>query len=327
MVLLWAGVVCAVAGNLLNSACFQLQKSVHEEVRRNRRNESYAAFPRWWAGLGCMVAGEAGNVAAYGMAPAAVVAPLGAVAVVSNAVLSWAVLGEAVTYWCAGGVVCALGGAALVVYSAPSADAALGVYECVVSWPGLGLVLAVLAGGGLIANPLGLSVGVSAEAADTYVAVDCAVASLAGAITVTSAKGLATAVVGAVGGDPNLFTDRSTSWLTYVLALSVVASTALQVVYLNAALRRFGASVVVPVYYVLFTSVSIATGMALFGETEFATPVLHVALFAGGVVCAFAGVFLMNHGEPPPPAAGLQARFRAPDVRACLSGLRAVYIK
>ena len=90
--LLWVGVVCSVVGNLLNGVSFQVQRYAHVH---NERNVSYLKLPLWWAGLVCMVSGETGNFIAYGVAPASLVAPIGAIAVILNAMLSHLVLREA----------------------------------------------------------------------------------------------------------------------------------------------------------------------------------------------------------------------------------------
>ena len=74
--LLWIGCVCSVLGNFLISVSFQLQRSVHTN---NSRGIHYTKFPQWWAGFFCMGFGELGNFLAYGMAPASLVSPLGAV--------------------------------------------------------------------------------------------------------------------------------------------------------------------------------------------------------------------------------------------------------
>eukprot|EP00961_Rhodomonas_salina_P079862 1073469-Rhodomonas_salina.1 len=66
-----------------------------------------------------MAIGEVGNFLAYGMAPASLVSPLGAVAVVSNAVLSRVVLKEDLSYRKIAGVVVAIGGSILIAVSAP----------------------------------------------------------------------------------------------------------------------------------------------------------------------------------------------------------------
>ena len=308
--MLWVGVVCAISGNVLNSVRFLLQRRVH--VVNNADDMSYLRFPVWWAGLACMVAGEIGNLAAYGMAPASLVSPLGAVAVVSNALLSRAFLGETLSYRGMVGVVLALAGSVLVVLNTPTAGGESDIYSNIVSWRGLAVLMVVAVGCVVLANPLGLPFLLPRALANRHAVFYCLICSLLGAITVTSAKGIATAVA---AGDAHMFTDKDTAWLTYVLVASVIAASVLQVVYLNTALRHFCASVVMPVYYILFTSVAIATGMVLFNETVFDPFVRCLALFVTGVVLAFAGVYLVDVQQSVAVTTQLHASFRSWEVR------------
>ena len=89
--MLWIGITCSGVGNILNSISYQFQLCVHAN---NTNNVAYIMCPMWWAGLVCMIAGEIGNLAAYGMAPVLLVSPLGAVSMISNAVLSRVILKE-----------------------------------------------------------------------------------------------------------------------------------------------------------------------------------------------------------------------------------------
>ena len=155
------------------------------------------------------------------------------------------------------------------------------------------------------------------------------ICSLLGVITVASAKGIAIAIEQTVGGDGFMFTDGKTAWLTYVLIMSVIASNVLQLYFLNVALIHFQASLVVPVYYILFTSASIATGMILFHETVFEPLIRSVILFTVGVLMAFAGVYLVDRQSEPVsqhqtpligPADTLHASFRSLEVRNYMCG-------
>jgi uncharacterized membrane protein len=327
--MLWVGVVCAVTGNVLNSISFLLQR--HVQVVNNADDMSYLRFPMWWAGLACMVAGEIGNLAAYGMAPASLVSPLGAVAVVSNALLSRVFLGEMLSYRGMVGVVLALAGSVLVVLNTPTAGGESGIYSDIVSWRGLAVLMVAVMGCIILANPLDLPFLVPRELANRYAVFYCLMCSLLGAITVASAKGIATAVDLAAAGDVFMFTDKDTAWLTYVLMASVIAANVLQVVYLNTALRHFCASVVMPVYYILFTSVTIATGMVLFNETVFDPFVRCLALFITGVVLAFAGVYLVDVREevqqPVAVTTRLHASFRSWEVRNYMCTLGCVFLR
>eukprot|EP00961_Rhodomonas_salina_P090920 1223485-Rhodomonas_salina.1 len=64
--------------------------------------------------------GEVGNFLAYGMAPASLVSPMGAIAVITNAVLSRVVLKEELSYRKLIGVLVALAGSVIVALNAPA---------------------------------------------------------------------------------------------------------------------------------------------------------------------------------------------------------------
>ncbi len=73
---IWVGIGCAVMGNFCVSLSFQLQRLAH---KNNTKGVPYTQLPLWWLGLLFNAGGEVGNFLAYGMAPASVVSPLGAV--------------------------------------------------------------------------------------------------------------------------------------------------------------------------------------------------------------------------------------------------------
>ena len=71
------------------------QKYAHNaNEARGTAKVSYLRLKLWWIGMGLMALGETGNFLAYAYAPATVVAPLGAVSVISNCFLARFVLGE-----------------------------------------------------------------------------------------------------------------------------------------------------------------------------------------------------------------------------------------
>lgn len=51
-------------------------------------SRAYLKSPLWWLGMVLLVAGEFGNFLSYSFAPASLVAPLGAVALISNCFVS-----------------------------------------------------------------------------------------------------------------------------------------------------------------------------------------------------------------------------------------------
>jgi hypothetical protein len=106
-----------------------------------------------------------------------------------------------------------------------------------------------------------------------------------------------------------------------VLIVAEIISNILQVKYLNSALIHFNASVVVPVYYILFTLVSVVIGMVLFDETTFDPLVLKVILFTSGVILACGGVFLINKQRVEPTDTDTPEHaheFNTPEIRSSL---------
>ncbi len=65
-----------------------------EPLLSNSYPRKYFEVPLWWAGLLVMTLGEAGNFISYGFASAVLVAPLGTVALISNALIAPFFLGE-----------------------------------------------------------------------------------------------------------------------------------------------------------------------------------------------------------------------------------------
>jgi drug/metabolite transporter (DMT)-like permease len=249
-----------------------------------------------------MIVGEIGNFIAYGLAPASLVSPLGAIAVISNAILSRIILKEESSYKSVAGVCFALGGAVLIILNAPTTMQDGNnhqMYNDIISWKGLVFLLIVAVCFTFIANPFDTGYGISEEFANQHVLCYCAVCSLVGAISVTSAKVVSTAITQGLAGDSSMLIDSKIAWLTYMLMVGIIISTLTQIIYLNLALKHFGASIVVPVYYIMFTSMSIAAGMVLFEETVFDPVVQKSILFVLGVVLAFVGVYLINttHNE------------------------------
>lgn len=89
------GVVLALSGNVLISVSLNTQKYAHNQNEmRGAAKLSYLKLKLWWIGLALMAVGETGNFLAYAYAPATVVAPLGAVSVVSNCFLASCFLKE-----------------------------------------------------------------------------------------------------------------------------------------------------------------------------------------------------------------------------------------
>ena len=211
----------------------------------------------WWVGLLCMFVGEIGNFVAYGMAPASLVSPLGAITVISNAVLSKIILNEPMPRQKAVGVVLALVGAVLIAVNAPApfpldtGDKVIleeeEFYYSIMTLRACIYIIIVAVVAFCVANPLKLPFLVSDTLRRDMVVVPCVLCGCAGTMTVTSAKAVFNSLSQAFAGNAAMFARGDICWLTYLIIIVAVGSILGQVKYLNEALMRHGASRVVPV--------------------------------------------------------------------------------
>jgi drug/metabolite transporter (DMT)-like permease len=115
------GVIISLTGNALISVSLILQKLAHNMIKKERDGDGRFAVhhvigsgsssvdeiqrweqedgeirpkrpfwkrPIWWLGFVTMFLGEAGNIFAYGFAPASIIAPLGTISLVLNAIIA-----------------------------------------------------------------------------------------------------------------------------------------------------------------------------------------------------------------------------------------------
>ncbi|CAH2285654.1 NIPA 2 [Pelobates cultripes] len=88
------GIILSIAGSFLISISLNLQKYTHLRLARQQDPIPYYKSKLWWCGIIVMGIGELGNFAAYGFAPATLIAPLGCVAVIGSAAISVVFLKE-----------------------------------------------------------------------------------------------------------------------------------------------------------------------------------------------------------------------------------------
>eukprot|EP00293_Proteomonas_sulcata_P006623 CAMPEP_0184329616 /NCGR_PEP_ID=MMETSP1049-20130417/144247_1 /TAXON_ID=77928 /ORGANISM="Proteomonas sulcata, Strain CCMP704" /LENGTH=467 /DNA_ID=CAMNT_0026651999 /DNA_START=27 /DNA_END=1430 /DNA_ORIENTATION=+ len=288
------GITLALTGNVLISVSLNLQKYVHNENEKVSGGETpYTKIPLWWVGMGVMILGETGNFLAYAYAPATLVAPLGAVSVISNCILAHYVLKENLQKSNIAGVILAILGSVLIVTYAPGSDKEL-TMEILEQYMSQGSFLVFLIF--IILTVIGLFM-INEEYKKKYVVVYVLICSLLGCITVMCVKGVSTALIRTLSGD-----FAFGHLLPWILTFTLLGTTVIQIRILNQAMINFGASEVVPVYYVLFTFCSIVGGMVLYKEYHQHCPdnepnCHRTLLFFLGCVTTFSGVFLITFGE------------------------------
>eukprot|EP00292_Cryptomonas_paramecium_P007245 CAMPEP_0113673586 /NCGR_PEP_ID=MMETSP0038_2-20120614/6939_1 /TAXON_ID=2898 /ORGANISM="Cryptomonas paramecium" /LENGTH=437 /DNA_ID=CAMNT_0000590059 /DNA_START=205 /DNA_END=1518 /DNA_ORIENTATION=- /assembly_acc=CAM_ASM_000170 len=315
------GIALSLSGNVLISASLNLQKYSHNKNQaENGGTKPYWEMPLWWCSFVLMVFGETGNFLAYAYAPATVVAPLGAVSVISNCVLAHYVLKENINRRNMLGVAMALVGAVLIVCYAPSSDkdltmALLEEYmsEAVFVVFVIGIVVA-----------LGFLLQLPDRLKKRYVMVYLLICSLAGCLTVMCVKGSSTALILTFQGK-----NQFDHMMPFVLVIAMIGTLLIQVKYLNLAMMSFGASEVVPVYYVMFTLASIIGGMVLYKEFDQHCPdnnpdCHYTLLFLLGCAVTFTGVYLIafnnkRSGGPASPVKPPRDYSDGEDMQAMIS--------
>jgi len=277
------GIFLAISGNLLIGLGLFLQKLAHKN--NIVQDVSYTRLPTWWAGISFMAIGELGNFSAYSMIQASIVAPLGAVAVIFNAILSSVWLREKITWHRITGILIAILGITLITVNAPHAlDEHKDVYTNIVSWRSLGYFAFVIAAAILIANY---------GEPQKHLLSCCIVCGFMSSVSVTSAKAISTALNMALSNQSTaMFLDPNICWLTYLLFFAMPASIVIQINFLNKALKHFDSSQVIPTHYIIFTTICLSASMIVFLEIHFKDK-LNIAFFITGLLLAFAGVYLV----------------------------------
>ena len=126
---------------------------------------------------------------------------------------------------------------------------------------------------------------------DSNVLVYVLICALTGSLNVMAAKGFGVAVRNTFAGEgDNLAFSNG---LTFVFLANTIVCSAVQMVYLNRALRAHRASLVSPIYYVAFTSFVTIAAAILYGEFDRMEWWNVVGLVAGIIVAFFAVCMLV----------------------------------
>lgn len=238
----------------------------------------------WWLGLALMTIGEGGNFISYGFAPASLVAPLGAVALLSNVIISPILLGERFRISDIGGILLAIIGAVTVVFSSKQNDARLGPAQLLQAIKRLEFVIytAISVSAGAVLAFLS-----STSWGDRWVLVDVGTCAIFGGFTVLSTKGISSLIS---GGQP---IEALKFPITYVLVVVLAVTAVVQITYLNRALQRYDSREVIPTQFVFFTISAIVGSAILYRDFE-NMDAHRLINFLFGCLTTFAGVFVLT---------------------------------
>lgn len=281
------GIIISICGNVLISISLNIQKYAH--VRQAQRcSKPYYTSLMWWCGVVLMGIGELGNFAAYGFAPASLIAPLGCVSVIASAVISVVFLKETVRASDIVGGTLAITGTYLLVTFAPHTSTVVTaqlVQYYAISWHFLLYISIEIV---LFCILLYLY---KIKKVKHIVIVMLLVALLA-SLTVISVKAVSGMIGETIKGQLQLVYP-----IFYVMLIIMIASCAFQIKFLNQAMKMFDATEVVPVNFVFFTASAIVAGIIFYQEFE-DLALLNIFMFLFGCLLSFLGVFLIARNRP-----------------------------
>ncbi|KAL2537626.1 putative magnesium transporter NIPA6 [Forsythia ovata] len=257
------GLVLAMLSSLFIGASFILKKKGLKRAaaagsRAGTGGYTYLLEPLWWAGMITMIVGEIANFVAYIFAPAVLVTPLGALSIIVSSVLAHFMLKERLRQMGVLGCLSCIVGSVVIVIHAPqehtpssvleiwtlATQSAFLIYVAVT----LSIVLALI----MYFEPL---------YGQTNILVYLGICSLMGSLTVMSIKAVGIAIKLTLEGISQAAYPQT--W--FFLSVSVICVIT-QLNYLNKALDTFNAAIVSPIYYVMFTTLTIIASAIMFKD-------------------------------------------------------------
>lgn len=284
------GLVLALSSSFFIGASFivkkkGLKKAGASGIRAGVGGYSYLYEPLWWAGMITMIVGEVANFAAYAFAPAILVTPLGALSIIISAVLAHIILRERLhIFGILGCVLCVVGSTTIVLH-APQERQIESVTEVwdLATEPGFLFYAAIV-----IAAVFILIFYVNPQYGQTHIMVYIGICSLVGSLSVMSVKALGIALKLTFSGMNQLIYPQT--WAFTIVVLTCVLT---QMNYLNKALDTFNTAVVSPIYYVMFTSLTILASVIMFKDWDRQNPT-QILTEICGFVTILSGTFLLH---------------------------------
>ncbi|KAF7841150.1 putative magnesium transporter NIPA6 [Senna tora] len=248
------GLILAVVSSVFIGASFILKKKGLKRAgahgtRAGGGGYTYLLEPLWWAGMVIMIIGEVSNFVAYIYAPAVLVTPLGALSIIVREQLQkMGILG------C---ISCIVGSVVIVIH-APQEQTPNSVQEIwdLATQPAFLVYVAAT-----ISIVLALISHFEPRYGQTNMLVYLGICSLMGSLTVMSIKAIGIAIKLTIEGINQIAYPQT--WFFFSVATICVIT---QLNYLNKALDTFNAAIVSPVYYVMFTTLTIIASAIMFKD-------------------------------------------------------------
>ncbi|KAK4401983.1 putative magnesium transporter NIPA4 [Sesamum angolense] len=276
------GLVLALSSSFFIGASFivkkkGLKKAGASGVRAGVGGYSYLYEPLWWIGMTTMIVGEIANFAAYAFAPAILVTPL-------CCTCTYYFTGELHLFGILGCALCVVGSTTIVLH-APHERQIESVREVwdLATEPAFLLYAALV-----IAVVFILIFHYIPQYGQTHILFYIGVCSLVGSLSVMSVKALGIALKLTLSGTNQLIYPQ-----TWTFAMVVTVCVLTQMNYLNKALDTFNTAVVSPIYYVMFTSLTILASVIMFKDWD-RQNLTQIVTEMCGFVTILSGTFLLH---------------------------------
>ncbi|KAJ4970652.1 hypothetical protein NE237_003751 [Protea cynaroides] len=260
------GFILALSSSAFIGASFIIKKkglrraAAASGVRAGVGGYSYLLEPLWWTGMITMLVGEVANFIAYAFAPAVLVTPLGALSIIVSAILAHFILKEKLHKLGMLGCVMCISGSVIIVIHAPQEGTITSVQEI---WNMATQTAFLLYVASVIVLVFILVFHFAPQCGHTNVLVFTGICSLMGSLSVMSVKALGTSLKLTFEGINQLIFPE-----TWFFMLVVIICVVIQMNYLNKALDTFNTAVVSPIYYVMFTSLTILASVIMFKDWD-----------------------------------------------------------
>lgn len=258
------GLILAVASSLFIGTSFILKKkglkraAASSGTRAGVGGYTYLLEPLWWAGMITMVVGEIANFVAYVYAPAVLVTPLGALSIIVSAILAHFMLKERLQKLGVIGCMSCVVGSVVIVIHAPEEQTPSSVLEIWTLATQPAFLIYVAAALSIV---LALILHFEPRYGQTNILVYLGICSLMGSLTVLSIKAIGIAIKLTLQGTSQIAYPQT--W--FFLSVAVIC-VVMQLNYLNKALDTFNTAIVSPIYYVMFTTLTIVASSIMFRD-------------------------------------------------------------
>lgn len=273
-----------------------LQRAGASGSRAGSGGYGYLLEPLWWIGMITMVVGELANFAAYMFAPAALVTPLGALSIIVSAVLAHFFLKEKLQRMGVLGCVLCVVGSTVIVLHAPSEHSLSSVDEI---WELAIQPAFLLYTASAIAVVLLLMLYCEPRYGQSNIMVYVGICSVVGSLTVMSIKAVGIAIKLSVEGS-----SQAGNFETWVFVMVSISCIIIQLNYLNKALDTFNTAIVSPIYYALFTTLTIFASAIMFKDWSGQSASSIVSVLCG-FITVLSGTMVLHSTREPEPSSSL----------------------